>query len=171
MKRCQKLPIGIQNFEGLRRDGYLYVDKTECINRLISEGRYYFLSRPRRFGKSLLISTIQALYEGKKELFDGTIGKRLAIADKADIDWAKHPVLHLDLNTQKYDRVEALTNILNENLVAWEKLYGRNEVEVELGRRFEGVIRRACEKTGQRTVSLSTNTTNLCCRLWKMNLC
>ncbi len=104
MGKLQKLPIGIQNFEHLRKDGYVYVDKTELIYRLATENKYYFLSRPRRFGKSLFISTLLAYYEGKKELFDGTIGQRLAIADKEDVKWEAHPVLHLDLNTNKYDR-------------------------------------------------------------------
>ena len=93
-----KLPIGIQDFESLRKDGYLYIDKTELVYRLASEGRYYFLSRPRRFGKSLLLSTIKALFLGKRELFKG-----LAIDKKEDWDWAVHPVLHLDLNTNKSD--------------------------------------------------------------------
>ena len=115
-----KLPIGIQNFESLRKDGYLYVDKTEHVYRLVSEGRYYFLSRPRRFGKSLLISTIKALFQGKRELFKG-----LAIDQKEDWDWAVHPVLHLDLNTEKYDSKEKLEGKLNSFLSENEKLYGR----------------------------------------------
>ena len=90
-----KLPIGIQDFEKIRTGGYLYIDKTEQVYRLVSEGSYYFLSRPRRFGKSLLISTIKALFQGKRELFKG-----LAIDQKEDWDWAVHPVLHLDLNTE-----------------------------------------------------------------------
>ena len=90
----KQYPIGIQNFEKLRRGGYYYVDKTQLVYKLISEGSYYFLSRPRRFGKSLLISTIQAFFEGKRELFEG-----LAIDRLAD-DWTPHPILHIDLNTQ-----------------------------------------------------------------------
>ena len=97
----KQYPIGIQNFEKLRRGGYYYVDKTRLVYKLISEGCYYFLSRPRRFGKSLLISTIQAFFEGKRELFKG-----LAI-DRLTDDWTPHPILHIDLNTQKYDRPEA----------------------------------------------------------------
>lgn len=147
MNEMQKLPIGIQDFESLRREDYFYADKTELIYRMVSQNRYYFLSRPRRFGKSLLMSTIHALYDGKKELFDGTIGKRLAIADKADIKWEAHPVLHLDLNTQKYDSIESLENVLNETLTGWEELYGKNPVEIGFGRRFQGVIKRAYEKT------------------------
>ena len=144
-----KLPIGIQDFESLRKDGYLYVDKTEHVYRLVSEGRYYFLSRPRRFGKSLLISTIKALFQGKRELFKG-----LAIDQKEDWDWAEHPVMHLDLNTEKYDSKEKLENLLNDFLVKEEAKYGRQESETSLGLRFQGLIQRAYEKTGQRVVIL-----------------
>ena len=144
-----KLPIGIQDFESLRKDGYLYVDKTEHVYRLVSEGRYYFLSRPRRFGKSLLISTIKALFQGKRELFKG-----LAIDQKEDWDWAVHPVLHLDLNTEKYDSKEKLEGKLNSFLSENEKLYGREEWENTFGIRFEVIIKRAYEKTGQRVVIL-----------------
>ena len=144
-----KLPIGIQNFESLRKDGYLYIDKTEHVYRLASEGRYYFLSRPRRFGKSLLISTIKALFQGKRELFKG-----LAIDQKEDWDWVEHPVMHLDLNTEKYDSKEKLENLLNDFLVKEEAKYGRQESETSLGLRFQGLIQRAYEKTGQRVVIL-----------------
>ena len=144
-----KLPIGIQNFESLRKDGYLYIDKTEHVYRLASEGRYYFLSRPRRFGKSLLISTIKALFQGKRELFKG-----LAIDQKEDWDWVEHPVMHLDLNTEKYDSKEKLENLLNDFLVKEEAKYGRQESETSLGLRFQGIIQRAYEKTGQRVVIL-----------------
>ena len=91
-------PIGIQNFESLRQDNYTYIDKTELIYRLVKTGRYYFLSRPRRFGKSLLISTLEAYFQGKKELFDG-----LAIAEK-EKEWTVRPVLHIDLNISKYEQ-------------------------------------------------------------------
>ncbi len=144
-----KLPIGIQDFESLRIDGYAYVDKTEQIYRLISEGRYYFLSRPRRFGKSLLITTLKAMFLGKRELFKG-----LAIEKKEDWDWAVHPVLFLDLNTERYDSKETLTDRLNLFLSGYEQTYGRNEAEKSLGARFEGVIQRAYKKTGQRVVIL-----------------
>ena len=144
-----KLPIGIQDFESLRIDGYTYIDKTEHIYRLVSEGRYYFLSRPRRFGKSLLISTLKALFLGKRELFKG-----LAIDQKEDWDWAVHPVLHLDLNTEKYDSKEKLENLLNDFLVKEEMKYGSLPSETSLGLRFQGIIQRAYEKTGQRVVIL-----------------
>ena len=95
-------PVGIQNFESLRRDGYFYVDKTAKIFELARTGRYYFLSRPRRFGKSLLISTLEAYFQGKKELFEGLAMEGL------EKEWKQYPILHLDLNTEKYDTAEAL---------------------------------------------------------------
>ncbi len=144
----RNLPIGIQNFESLRTDGYLYVDKTELIYRLVTTGRYYFLSRPRRFGKSLLMSTINSYFSGRKDLFEG-----LAI-EKLEKEWLEHPVLHLDLNTQKYDCLEALEHILEEFIIMQESIYGRNPAEMELGRRFQGIIRRAFEKTGRKVVIL-----------------
>jgi hypothetical protein len=144
-----KLPIGIQDFESLRMDGYVYVDKTEQIYRLISEGRYYFLSRPRRFGKSLLITTLKALFLGKRELFHG-----LAIDSKEDWSWATHPVLHLDLNTNKYDKAEVLEQKLGESLNVWEHEYECARPDLPLGMRFEKVIEAAYRKTGQRVVIL-----------------
>ena len=144
-----KLPIGIQDFEKIRTSGYLYIDKTEHVYRLASEGSYYFLSRPRRFGKSLLLSTIKALFLGKRELFKG-----LAIDQKEDWDWAVHPVLHLDLNTEKYDKPEVLHDRINLFLEENEQIYGKREAERSLGTRFEGIIKRAYEKTGQRVVIL-----------------
>ena len=110
-----KYPIGIQNFEKIRTDGFLYVDKTSLMYRLVQEGNYYFLSRPRRFGKSLLLSTLHAYFDGKKDLFDG-----LAIAD-LEKDWLQYPVLHLDLNARKYETAEALTEELRRHLEIWEK--------------------------------------------------
>lgn len=150
----KKLPIGIQSFESLRRENYLYVDKTELIHDMITKGKYYFLSRPRRFGKSLLMSTVQAIFEGKKQLFDGTIGERLSIADMDDIDWESHPVLHLDLNTEKYDSPSVLTDRLNVFISECENLYGAREYEKSLGARFEGVIERAYKMTGRGVVIL-----------------
>lgn len=141
-------PIGIQNFESLRKDGYFYVDKTRLIYQLVKTGRYYFLSRPRRFGKSLLISTLEAYYQGKKELFEG-----LAI-EQLEKDWIKHPILHLDLNNEKYDTPESLDGILNDNLEKWESLYGARPSEVSFSLRFAGIIQRAYEQTGQRVVIL-----------------
>ena len=121
MKSAQvKYPIGIQNFEKLRVEGYMYVDKTAFVYKLVSEGSYYFLSRPRRFGKSLLLSTLEAYFQGKKELFEG-----LSIS-KLEKEWIEYPILHLDLNTERYDSVDALKNKLNLFLSNLENLYGKN---------------------------------------------
>ena len=143
-----KYPIGIQNFESIRNDGYVYVDKTALIYRLVDEGRYYFLSRPRRFGKSLLISTLEAYLSGKKELFKGLAIERL------EQDWTEYPILHLDLNNQRYNTVESLNEILDLNLSKWEDLYGRYDKEKTLSLRFAGVIERAAIKSGHRVVVL-----------------
>ena len=141
-------PIGIQNFESLRKDGFFYIDKTALVYQLVKTGRYYFLSRPRRFGKSLLISTLEAYFQGKKELFTG-----LAV-EKLEKDWIEYPILHLDLNIERYDTPESLGNILEKNLAEWEKLYGAEISERTFSLRFAGIIKRACEQTGQRVVIL-----------------
>ena len=144
----RNLPIGIQNFEKLREGNFLYVDKTQLIYRLVSTGCYYFLSRPRRFGKSLLMSTIHSYFSGRKDLFEGLAIERL------EKEWLEHPVLHLDLNTEQYDSPERLTSKLDLFLSNMEKEYGRDEKETTLGTRFEGIIRRAFEKTGRKVVIL-----------------
>ena len=141
-------PIGIQNFEKIRKEGYFYIDKTALVYQLVKTGSYYFLSRPRRFGKSLLISTLEAYFQGKKELFTG-----LAI-EKLEKDWIEYPILHLDLNIERYDTPESLGNILEKNLAEWEKLYGAEISERTFSLRFAGIIKRACEQTGQRVVIL-----------------
>ena len=104
----RKLPIGIQTFEKLRKENYLYVDKTALVWRIANTGKPYFLSRPRRFGKSLLLSTFEAYFEGKKELFEG-----LAI-EKMETEWKKFPILHLDLNAKKYETPADLIAMLNQ---------------------------------------------------------
>ena len=141
-------PIGIQNFEKIRNDGYLYIDKTALMYQMVKTGSYYFLSRPRRFGKSLLISTLEAYFQGKKELFTGLAVERL------EKDWIKYPILHLDLNIEKYDAPESLYNILEKSLTAWEKLYGAEPSERSFSLRFAGIIERACKQAGQRVVIL-----------------
>ena len=143
-----KYPVGIQSFEKIRRDGYVYVDKTALIYQLVTQGSYYFLSRPRRFGKSLLISTLQAYFEGKRELFEG-----LAIAG-LEKEWTARPVLHLDMNTEKYADPESLNSILNRNLLRWEELYGTGPGEDTFAGRFEGIVARAAQKTGHRVAIL-----------------
>ncbi len=143
-----KYPIGIQNFEKIRREGYVYVDKTQQMWKMVSEGSYYFLSRPRRFGKSLMISTLEAFFSGERELFKGLY------VDSVEWDWQQYPILHLDLNTEKYDSVEALENKLNLFLSTLEKAYGKNPDEKSFGTRFEGIIQRTFEKTGRQAVIL-----------------
>ena len=143
-----KYPIGIQNFEDLRRNGYAYVDKTQFVYKLADEGKYYFLSRPRRFGKSLFLSTLEAYFQGKKELFKG-----LAIYEK-ETEWKQYPIFHIDLNTANFREEGCLYNVLNDYLTAWEDKYGTRESEVTLPLRFKGVIARAAEKEGRNVVIL-----------------
>jgi len=145
---AHKFPIGIQSFEKLRNDGYVYVDKTELVYRLVHGSKFNCLSRPRRFGKSLLISTLQAYFEAKKDLFSG-----LAM-EKLETDWIQYPVLHLDLSGATYNKPEALDNLLNESLVHWERIYGTSETGKDAETRLKSVIRRAVEKTKQKVVLL-----------------
>ena len=137
-----KYPIGIQDFEDLRRNCYAYVDKTNFVYKLADEGKYYFLSRPRRFGKSLFLSTLEAYFQGKKELFEG-----LAIYDM-EKEWKKYPIFHIDLNTANFREKDSLYIVLNDYLTAWENKYGARESEATLALRFKGVIARAAEKEG-----------------------
>jgi len=142
----RKLPIGIQDFPSIRQEGYLYVDKTALVHKIASEGRVYFLSRPRRFGKSLLCATLGAYFEGRKELFEG-----LAIA-KLESDWIEYPVLRLDLNAEKYDSLDGLNSILNRHLDSWEKRFLGGNPERSLAERFITVIERAYVQTGHKVV-------------------
>lgn len=144
----RKLPIGIQSFEDLRREGYLYVDKTALVYRLATTGKPYFLSRPRRFGKSLLLSTLEAYFKGKKELFEG-----LAI-EQLETQWKQHAVLHLSLNAEKYDSLGRLESTLDRQLAEWEALYGIDKGAMTFSGRFITVIKRACEQTGLGVVVL-----------------
>lgn len=137
-----KYPIGIQDFEDLQRNGYAYVDKTNFVYKLADEGKYYFLSRPRRFGKSLFLSTLEAYFQGKKELFEG-----LAIYD-LETEWKKYPIFHIDLNTANFREKDSLYMVLNDYLTTWESKYGARETEATLALRFKGVIARAAEKEG-----------------------
>ena len=137
-----KYPIGIQDFEKLRTNGYSYVDKSRFVYKLATEGEYYFLSRPRRFGKSLFLSTLEAYFQGKKELFKG-----LAIYD-LETEWKKYPIFHIDLNTANFREKDSLYTVLNDYLTNWEDKYGARESEATLALRFKGVIARAAEKEG-----------------------
>lgn len=141
-------PIGIQNFEKIRTEDFLYVDKTAEIYKLAKEGRYYFLSRPRRFGKSLLVSTMEAYFSGRKELFSG-----LAI-EKLETEWKQHPVLHLDLSGVSYTDESVLERVLSDKLGKWETLYGAVNTSDILGLRFKEVIEAAYNKTGNQVAIL-----------------
>ena len=146
----QNLPIGIQSFKGLREDGYLYVDKTEVIYRLVTEAKVYFLSRPRRFGKSLLCSTLKAYFEGDRELFKG-----LAI-ENLETEWQAYPVLYFDFNGQLYNDGLGLNRALDSHLRDAEVLYCNGELPENIAQdyaeRFRRVIIAAHQKTGKRVV-------------------
>ncbi len=141
-------PIGIQSFETIRTEDFVYVDKTALIYQMVRRTGYYFLSRPRRFGKSLLVSTLEAYFSGKKELFNG-----LAI-EKQETEWKKHPVFHIDLNLGDYVNEEALTNKLHAMISGWEEIYGQKPGRIGLSDRFEGVIERAYEQANEKVVIL-----------------
>ena len=115
-----KFPVGLQTFEQIRGDGYVYVDKTDLIYQLVSTGKIYFLSRPRRFGKSLLVSTLKNYFQGKKEFFQG-----LAI-EKLEKDWFEYPVFHIDFNTTNFLEPGNLEAKLNGYVSDWEGIYGQN---------------------------------------------
>lgn len=143
-----KYPIGIQTFEELRKGNYVYIDKTDLIFKLVDEGKYYFLSRPRRFGKSLLISTLESYFKGKKELFEG-----LKIS-KLEKEWMEYPVFHLDMNQAIFTKENELEDVLNNTISCWEDIYGSRPTETTTTLRFNGVIQRAAEKTGKNVVIL-----------------
>ena len=140
----RKLPIGIQDFHRLREEGYIYIDKTELLYRLVQEGSVYFLSRPRRFGKSLTCSTLGAYLEGRRELFAGLALERL------ETEWTEYPVLRLDLNAGIYNSVEGLIGIIEDHLAGWEDKYGK-PVGTTIPGRFSGIIEKAHVQTGKRT--------------------
>ena len=143
-----KYPIGIQSFDRIREDGYVYVDKTALIYELVSKGTIYFLSRPRRFGKSLLISTLENYFLGRKELFRG-----LAI-DSLEKEWKEYPVFHLDFNGGNYDKDGELENRILGSLETWENQWGKDPINKELGARIAHVLKQAHEKSGRRAVVL-----------------
>ena len=141
-------PIGIQDFEKIRKDGFVYVDKTDLVYKMAQKGGYYFLSRPRRFGKSLLVSTLEAYFSGKKELFDG-----LAIAE-LEKDWIQYPVLRFDLSGKQYKSISDLTETLFQHLVKLEGIYGVKPQFESPEARFKDVIDAAYAKTGLGVVIL-----------------
>ena len=143
-----KYPIGIQRFEKLCEEDWVYVDKTEHIYNLVQGGTCYFLSRPRRFGKSMLLSTLEAYFQGKKHLFKG-----LAI-EQLETEWAEHAVLHIDLNAKPFQKVEDLYDLLNDQLTIYEKMYDSVAVDKSPEGRLRQLIRAAKQKTGRNVVVL-----------------
>ena len=144
----RRYPIGIQNFEQLRTRNCVYVDKTELVYKLVNTDQIYFFSRPRRFGKSLLVSTLEAYFQGKKELFEGLAMERL------EQEWEVCPVLHVDFSLTKYTELRDLTGQLNLFLSRWEEIYGKKEEEEGAAERLQGIILRAYAKTGKPVVVL-----------------
>ncbi len=141
-----RYPIGIQTFSEIIEKGYVYIDKTQYIPELISHGKYIFLSRPRRFGKSLLLSTLKAYFEGRRDLFKG-----LAL-DSMTVDWLSSPVLHFDFTSEDYSREGGLENRLNLILKRLEDVYGRDPELVTPSQRFNSLIYEAYKKTGKQVV-------------------
>ncbi len=149
MKKLKKLPVGESSFENIRLSDFLYVDKTRHIFNAINKGKYYFLSRPRRFGKSLTISTLQCLFEGKKDLFKG-----LWIYENSDFEWKKHPVLLLDFNGVSHDTPENFKLSLRENLA---DIAGQNGIKLKyslIKDQFKELIVSLYKKTGSQIVVL-----------------
>lgn len=153
MQKFRKLPIGIQSFEDLRKNNYLYVDKTEFVFRLVETGKVYFLSRPRRFGKSLFLSTLKAFFEGKKELFSGL--KIVELEKDNPNAWKKYPVIYFDFNGMDYSKENSLFEKLDKTLSFYEEIYGKNAVDgFNVSLRFSSLIKNAHDKTGLGVVVL-----------------
>ena len=155
-----KYPIGIQSFDRIIEDGYVYVDKTDLIYSLVKEGTIYFLNRPRRFGKSLLVSTLEHYFLGHKELFRG-----LKI-DALEKEWAEYPVFRVDFNGSNFLEGGTLEQRLEGYVGTWEEIYGKNPVWTNLGDRFAHVLRQAHERTGRRCVVLVDESTSLSWTCW-----
>ena len=141
-----RYPIGIQTFSNIVEGDYLYIDKTGFVHDLAETYKYVFLSRPRRFGKSLLSSTFHSYFAGEKDLFEGLEAGRLKK------EWTKHPVFHFDMSTAKHCNEEQLLSELNLKLLEYERVYGRVEDEKEVNQRFLGLVHRAVEQTGEKAV-------------------
>ena len=145
-----KYPIGIQSFDQIIERGYVYVDKTNLIYRLVNEGKIYFLSRPRRFGKSLLVSTLKSYFLGRKDLFNG-----LAISS-LETEWTEHPVFHIDFNSTNFAKEVTLEQKINFMLNSWSTQYGlpSQEGKIDLGDRFVEILSGVHKITGQPAVVL-----------------
>ena len=148
MEQTRRYPIGVQTFEKIREGGFLYIDKTALVYDLVTSNTIYFLGRPRRFGKSLLVTTLEAYFSGRKELFRGLAMESL------EKDWVEYPVLHFDFSGTKYFSTADLSEQLDIQLSRLEEKYGKGEGEVTPAGRFGGIIRRAYEKTGRQVVFL-----------------
>ena len=149
MEEIRKYPVGMQTFAKIREGNYVYVDKTKYIVQMLENGsQYVFLSRPRRFGKSLFVSTLHAYYEGRKDLFEG-----LALGDY-EKNWIKHPVLHFDMSTAKHMEPAELINELEGKLCQLENVYGTEDWAKGTNQRLECLVKRAYEQTGQKVVLL-----------------
>ena len=146
-KQLKKCPLGIQTFSEVREGDYIYIDKTNMVYRMTQSFKYVFLSRPRRFGKSLLASTLHSYFAGKKELFKG-----LAI-EKLETEWTEHPVLHFDMSTAKHMDKETLEQELNGKLSDYEEIYGKSKTgKTKLNQRLESLIVNAYAQTGRKVV-------------------
>lgn len=143
-----KYPIGIQSFEQIIKEDYIYVDKTALIYQLVSLGKIYFLSRPRRFGKSLLVSTLKNYFLGRKELFKGLAIERL------ETEWAEYPVFHIDFNGDDFTMAGTLEKKISGMIESWEQIYGKKPVDASLGERFAYVLQQAHERYGRGAVVL-----------------
>ncbi|MDE6553091.1 MAG: ATP-binding protein [Muribaculaceae bacterium] len=143
-----RYPVGMQTFSEIIEKGYVYVDKTHYIKPLLDQGKFIFMSRPRRFGKSLLLSTLEAYFEGRRELFKGLA------ADSMDLDWTPRPVLHFDFNAENFSIENGLELLLDGLLRDYEKIYDRNPEDMTLSQRFKRIIKSAYEKTGQQVAIL-----------------
>ena len=143
-----RYPVGIQSFPDIIEEGYAYVDKTHYIKALLQQGKFIFLSRPRRFGKSLMLSTLKAYFEGRRDLFKGLA------AETMDLDWTPSPVFRFDLNAEDFSQENGLVSLLNRLLGEYEKEYGMTEVSDTLAGRFSQLIRRAFEVSGRKVVIL-----------------
>lgn len=149
MSENRKLPIGIQTFEKIRTDSYVYVDKTVFVRQLVQYKCPYFLSRPRRFGKSLFLSTLRAFFEGKKDLFEG-----LEIS-KTEKEWKQYPIFYFDFNVGDFTTEENFRNSLGLKLDGYEEIYGvKNKNATSPADRFSCLLRQAHEKTGLQAVVL-----------------
>lgn len=148
MEQRIKYPIGVQWFSEIRDNGFVYVDKTEYIHKLVTSSKYVFLSRPRRFGKSLLLSTIHEYFAGRRNLFEG-----LAIAEY-EYDWEKYPVLHMDFTGADFNISDSLEATLGNQFNIWDGEFGLSTTNLHVGDRFQNIIRGIAEKPAKKWLYL-----------------